>query len=42
MNIRRKVNFYRSTLDPRDPDYEDPMESEDEVRRTHNMDTSIF
>lgn len=29
-NIRRRVNFYRSTLNPRDPDYEEPMEPEDE------------
>lgn len=28
--IRRRVNYYRSMLDPRDPDYEEPMEPEDE------------
>lgn len=28
--IRRRVNFYRSMLDPRDPDYEEPMEPEEE------------
>lgn len=29
-NIRRRVNFYRSLLDPRYPDYEEPMDPEDE------------
>ena len=28
--IRRKTNLYRSSLDPRDPDYEEPMEESDE------------
>lgn len=28
--IRRRVNFYRSMLDPRDPDYEEPMEEPDD------------